>query len=670
MRRMNTAYRVIAAAVPAAIVLTAGAVAPAPALDNGLAETPPMGWNSWNQVRCYDLTEQVVRNAADALVETGMATAGYEYVVVDDCWQDHTRGPDGELRAHPQRFPDGMKALADYVHARGLKFGIYSSPGSDTCAMYWDDYPGTDLGSFGHEEQDARTFESWGVDYLKYDWCRADVTNGLEPVEAFTHMRDVLAGLDHDIVYSISEYGDHEPWTWARPIANLWRTTGDLAPNWGSVSDVIERQAPLAEYSGRPGAWNDPDMLQLGNGDLTLEENRSHLSMWALLNAPLFLGTDPAALSEPLREMVTNPEVIAIDQDFGGRQGTRIVDDGDLEVWGRALGDGGYVVVLYNRSGEAAPMRTDLATLGLGSADKGWLVRDVWAREDRGVTRDAVTATVPSHGVAMFRLSPAQSAPEAAPLLDVRLDGEFVPRDDTAELELVVENDGPTPVRQLALAVDPPSGWSAAAEGTLPRVLEPGQAAAVALHVTAPDALEAALVGVEIEGTAARRQDVEQRVDVRVQAAPKAPRGTVPVSTLPFLTETNGWGPVERDMSNGEQPAGDGRALTIDGVAYESGLGVHAESVVDIYAGGACDRLTATVGVDDEVGAAGSVTFEVRADGATVASTGVLTGAQDAERLDADVSGADVVELSVGDAGDGVAFDHADWADATLRCEE
>lgn len=249
--RFGRAVRLLLALVVAVAI---GVVAtPAKALDNGLALTPPMGWNSWNEVHCYGLTEQVVRHAADSLVATGMRDAGYQYVVVDDCWQAHTRGADGALRSHPERFPSGIKALADYVHARGLKFGIYAAPGTKTCAMIWDDYPGVELGSYGHERQDAETFAFWGVDYLKYDWCEAHRFPGLEPVAAFGAMRDALASVKRDIVYSISEYGHYKPWTWAHSVGNLWRTTSDLAPRWSSVSGVINSQAALADFTGRPG---------------------------------------------------------------------------------------------------------------------------------------------------------------------------------------------------------------------------------------------------------------------------------------------------------------------------------------------------------------------------------------------------------------------------------
>lgn len=383
--------------VLAAVILSVPASL-APALANGLALTPPMGWNSWNQVRCYDLTEQVVHDAADALADTGMRDAGYRYVVVDDCWQAPARAADGSLRADPVRFPSGIADLADYVHSRGLLFGIYAVPGSRTCAMFNDAYPATGIGSLGHERQDAETFADWGVDYLKYDWCNADIVDGLDRETAFRKMRDELARLQRPIVYAISEYGFSSPWTWARPIANLWRTTLDLTPDWSSVLSTIDQQAEVAAYSGSPGGWNDPDMLQVGNGTLTAAEARAHFSVWAVLNAPLFAGTDPAKLSDTDLATLSNPEVIAIDQDFAGSQGRRWSENGDAQVWGKPLTGGGFAVVLLNTGTTAKPITA--------TVPGQWTVRDLWQRADVGEAGGTVTATVPSHSAALLRLTP------------------------------------------------------------------------------------------------------------------------------------------------------------------------------------------------------------------------------------------------------------------------
>lgn len=366
-----------------------------------LAATPPMGWNSWNQVRCKGLNEDVVKRAADALVRLGLDKLGYRYVVVDDCWQAPQRDAKGELQADPTRFPSGLKGLADYVHAKGLKFGLYLVPGSETCAMYWDRYQAKGIGSFGHERQDAQMLARVGVDYLKYDWCRADETNGLERQAAFTKMHDELGRLDRPIVYSISEYGKTKPWTWAPRIANLWRTTSDIEPNWPSVARIIDSQADLYSYAG-PGHWNDPDMLQVGNGNLTADEAQAHVGMWAMLAAPLMIGTDLDKVSPQVRAALSNPEVIAIDQDPLGRQARRIVD-GDGEVWARKLDGGDVAVALLNKS--AAPLDIKTTLDAVGAAPGTWTVRDVTARADHASTNGPISAIVPSHGLTILRLS-------------------------------------------------------------------------------------------------------------------------------------------------------------------------------------------------------------------------------------------------------------------------
>lgn len=316
------------------------------------ALTPPMGWNSWNTFRCYELTERVVMETADALVSSGMRDAGYEYVVVDDCWQDHHRDRRGSLQSHPQRFPSGMSHLASEIHARNLKFGLYLSPGRKTCAMIYDRYPGANLGSFGTEQQDADTLADWGVDYLKYDWCRAS-TGGtrLNEQDAFSRMATALRHTGRPITYSISEYGRSRPWEWAPSLAQLWRTTGDISPSWRSVMHIVDSQHGLARYA-RPGAWNDPDMLQVGNVGLNELESRTHLMLWTMLAAPLMAGNDIRTMSEATRELLTHPGLLAIAKDAAGRQGQRVARVRGLEFWERDL-VGGSVVGVLNRSRRA-----------------------------------------------------------------------------------------------------------------------------------------------------------------------------------------------------------------------------------------------------------------------------------------------------------------------------
>lgn len=367
-----------------------------------LAATPPMGWNSWNQVRCEGLTERVVLEAATALVDRGLAAAGYRYVVVDDCWQGG-RDESGRLVADPVRFPSGIPALAARVHELGLRFGIYAVPGAQTCANYYDDYPDLGLGSYGHERLDAETFAEWGVDYLKYDWCRAEETTPYDRPQAFQLMHDELARLRRPIVYAISEYGQGEPWRWAPPMANLWRTTADIDATWPSIVSIIDQQAALAEFA-RPGAWNDPDMLQFGNGALTLAQNRSHFAMWCMLAAPLFLGTAVAGLSDELVAVLANPELVAIDQDPLGRQARRAVDGDAGQVWVRELADGGFAVALFNPTAEPRRIGASFEQLGVPSGTGAVVARDAWDGSERVLAEASVSDDVAAHDTRVFRL--------------------------------------------------------------------------------------------------------------------------------------------------------------------------------------------------------------------------------------------------------------------------
>jgi alpha-galactosidase len=366
-----------------------------------LAPTPPMGWNSWNQVGCSGLSEKVVEAAADGLVRSGLAGAGFDYVVVDDCWQG-PRDKAGELTADSTRFPSGIAALASYVHARGLKFGLYAVPGSQTCANFYSNYPVRGIGSLHHETQDAATFARWGVDFLKYDWCRADLTDGLNERSAFTTMADALRATDRRIVYSISEYGVEKPWEWAPGLANLWRTSHDIHPTWKSIIDRINSQAPLAPYS-RPNAWNDPDMLEIGNAGLTEAESETHFGMWCMLSAPLMLGTDIPALTRSTLAVLENPDVLALDQDPLGRQAVRVTATGGHEVWVKPLVHGDIAVALLNTTDTASTIGTTLSAVG--AQPGGWTVRNLWSGAETLNRWGRLQADVPAHGVALFRLS-------------------------------------------------------------------------------------------------------------------------------------------------------------------------------------------------------------------------------------------------------------------------
>lgn len=516
---------------------------PAQAWDNGLARTPPMGWNSWNRFGC-NVSQQLIKEMADAMVSSGMKDVGYEYVIIDDCWQV-SRDSSGTIVADPEQFPSGIEALADYVHSKGLKLGIYTDAGTHTCQGR--------PGSLNYEQKDAETYAAWGVDYVKVDWCYSD---GLDPRTQYTLWRDVLAQVERPIVFSICNWGVDSPWTWGPSTGNLWRTTYDIQDNRDSVLDIADFNVDLAAYAG-PGGWNDPDMLEVGNGGMTDMEYRSHFSLWAIMAAPLIAGNDLRNTSEATRSILTNSEVVTVDQDPAGIQGTRVHDSGDLEVWSKPLeASGARAVALFNRSAAAADITVNWSDIGLAAGDA--TVRDLWAHVNLGSFTNSFTANVPSHGVVMLKIAGAS----------------------------------PTP---------PPAGESY-------------------------------------------------------------------LSDLTWIFALNGWGPVEKDTSNGEQAAGDGRAITLNGTTYAKGLGMRAVARVRYTLGGNCSTFISDIGLDDEVGGNGSVVFEVWTDGTKIYDSGVMTGSTATKQVNVSVAGKTELQLVVTDGGDDNRYDHADWAGARVTC--
>jgi alpha-galactosidase len=362
--------------------------APVFAQGNGLARTPPMGWNSWNHFACK-VTEADVRSAADAIVSTGMKSAGYIYVNIDDCWQG-ARDEKGVL--HPnEKFPD-MKGLSDYVHAKGLKLGIYSSPGPKTCADH--------EGSLGHEELDAQAYAHWGIDYLKYDYCSFQGDFAAQ-MAAYKKMHEALEKTGRAIVFSLCQYGMDRVWRWGPSVGgNLWRTTDDISDDYGSMAYIGFGQNGLERFAA-PGHWNDPDMLEVGNGKMNKDEYRTHMSLWCLLAAPLLAGNDLSKMTPDTLAILTNPEVIAVDQDALGMQGHRVAQEGQLEVWVKLLADGSRAVGLFNRGESVMPVTAHFRDVGAGDTAS---VRDLWEKRDLGVFNSSFTAQVPKHGVVLLKV--------------------------------------------------------------------------------------------------------------------------------------------------------------------------------------------------------------------------------------------------------------------------
>ncbi|MBK7133504.1 MAG: glycoside hydrolase family 27 protein [Bacteroidales bacterium] len=368
-----------------------------------LAKTPPMGWNSWNKYGC-NVSEALIMQMADVMVSSGMKDAGYEYIVIDDCWQI-SRDENGEIVPDKERFPHGMKYVADYVHSKGLKFGIYSSAGTVTCQRR--------PGGFGYEYQDARTYARYGVDYLKYDWCGS---TSQDAKSTYTNMRNALYKAGRPIVFSICEWGQSKPWEWAGDVGHLWRTTGDISDNWNSMIGIFRQQKELARYAG-PYKWNDPDMLEVGNGGMTNEEYKTHFALWCMLASPLMAGNDLATMTPETKAILMNKELIAINQDTLGRQATIYRDNGDYQIWIKTLSNNEKAVCLLNTSDEKKSVLVDFSllasirTFGRGFGGPGGMPGAPGAppvgAPGAGAARPA-TAGAPATGAA-----PAAAAPPA-----------------------------------------------------------------------------------------------------------------------------------------------------------------------------------------------------------------------------------------------------------------
>jgi alpha-galactosidase len=376
----------------------------------GLALTPPMGWNSWNTFAC-DINENKIHEVADIIVSSGMKNAGYTYVIIDDCWQGG-RDSMGFIYPDPAKFPSGMKALADYVHSKGLKFGIYSDAGDSTCAHY--------LGSRGHEYQDALTYAKWGVDFLKYDWCKTDSLNAFW---AYSTMRDAMYSAKRPVLFDLCEWGNNSPWLWGKDIGHAWRIAGDIAPcfdceiNHGTYSDfgvmrIVYIREGIRAYSG-PDHWNDFDMMEVGNG-MTTSEDRAHFSMWCMLASPLIAGNDIRYMSDETKKILTNREVIAINQDSLGIQGFRYTVKDSIEIWAKPLMHGSWAICFLNRSMKPQKVEfdwskniiiDDFAKRELNTAKTKYKIRNLWTKKNIGTTGKQIVGEIPSHDVLMLRLS-------------------------------------------------------------------------------------------------------------------------------------------------------------------------------------------------------------------------------------------------------------------------
>jgi alpha-galactosidase len=675
MRRFAALAAAAALALPGAVVgatlavaLDAARPAAAHAVDDGLAPTPPMGFNDWNAFGC-NVTEELITQTADLFVSAGLKDAGYRYVNIDDCWMLRQRGGDGRLVPDPVKFPHGLAWLADYVHGKGLKLGIYEDAGTQTCAGF--------PGSLGHEEVDAQSFAAWGIDYLKYDNCfNGGDTTKEQYIRRYTAMRDALAKTGRPIVYSICEWGTTQPWTWAPAVGQLWRTTGDIFDNWESVKSIARQNLPLHPFA-KPGAWNDPDMLQVGNGGMTDTEYRTHFGLWAMMNAPLLIGTDLRRATPQTWDILRNAEVIALNQDRLGRQAAPVTDSGGHVVLAKPLANGDVAVALYNETDVPARISTTARAVNL-KRSTGYALRDVWGHR---VTQTAgtIAATVPAHGTVIYRVSPTRDWAKLPPSTDVsatlpgaaQVAGKLLMLPGKATgVQTAFGNQGRLPVRDAAVTLTAPAGWAVeVTSAPVAGVVGTDRQLRTQWTVTAPAGTPAwtyDLTATAVYRWGARNWETTTGgVSVLVAYPPAA--GTSFLSDLTWLSAKNAWGPVEKDRSNGEQPAGDGQPITINGVAYAKGLGTNAPSEIVYYVAGACSTVTTDVGIDDEKAANANATFQIWADGTKVADSGPLTFDDPAKPLTASITGATLVRLVVTDNGTPDS-DHADWANTKITC--
>ncbi|MEN3356956.1 MAG: alpha-galactosidase [Mycobacteriales bacterium] len=674
-RATRTSRAVLPLAVAAGVLvgLPAGQQ-PAVAAPNGLALTPPMGFNDWNAFGC-NVDETLIKQTADLFVSTGLKAAGYQYVNIDDCWLTHDRDPaTGRLVPDPVKFPDGISGTAAYVHSLGLKLGIYEDAGTATCAGF--------PGSLGHERLDAQTFADWGVDYLKYDNCNNN-TDGTRQdfVNRYTAMRDALAATGRPIVYSMSEWGQSQPWEWAQSVGNLWRTTGDIGDNFASMVNILEQNAPLAPHAG-PGTWNDPDMLEIGNGGMTDAEYRSHFSLWAVMAAPLLIGTDLRKASPQTLAILGNRDVIAVDQDRLGKQGTEVADAGGHHVFVKPLAGGDVAVALFNETDRAAVLSTTAAAAGLPAGRASYTLTDLWSKR---VTASAgtIAAGVPGHSTVLFRVSGTASPrtePATAIAADIAPPYAGAPVISVAGTATPVTVDfrnlGPVPISQIRTTLTVPPGWQARPVNSNDRpIMRPNNGYLPRWQVTAPPGTAAGTYQLAARSAyfwtdqSGRRQSSVDTQATTIAVTPLA-AGASLLGDDPWVSSVNGWGPAERNMSNGEMPAGDGRTLTIDGMTFASGIGAHAPSTITVYTGGRCTTVAAFVGVDDEKldSPGNAVGFQVWGDQRMVAESSILRDTGPGEQLTANVAGATFVRLVVTDGGDGTGWDHADWGDARITC--
>jgi alpha-galactosidase len=661
--------------------LTGARAAPAHALDNGLARTPYLGWNTY-----YGLgdrfDEGTIQAEARAIVDRGLKDAGYQYVWIDGGWWSGTRDAAGDITVDPQQWPHGMKAVADDIHSLGLKAGIYTDAGANGCG-------GANQGSYGHYQQDADQFAAWGFDAVKVDFCGGTQLH-LDPADAYGRFRDALLhnASGRPMLFNICNpftpgaAGNGYPplersawwsYTFGPSTGNSWRTDTDVgfvhSIQWPDVLRNIDKNDEHPDAAG-PGHWNDPDYLgpELG---MTADQARAQFTLWSISAAPLIVGSDVRSLSDATVSMLTNREVLAVDQDRLGIQGRSIARDGDGQVWMKPLANGDRAVALLDRGNAPVTVATTAGAIGMPEAAR-YTLRDLWGHSDTS-TAGRIAATVAPGSAVLLRVSTgaADDVPPATTLEAPRLGSDgpagLVVPGRPRTVSATFTNDARTPVTDARVTLGAPDGWQVAGGPGGASTVPGGGEVDGRWTVTPPAGTLPGRYTLRVTATYDSHAGGQERrtTETRVRVPSRPPGGSLALSDHPWLTATSGWQVPMIDASVGGGP------IQMRGIRYDKGIGVASPSDVDFYLGGNCARLTGTVGIDDAVNnvgpEGGTATFTVTGDGRTLYHSGVVDRSA-THAMTAELSGVQVLRLHVGDAGDGGYNDRADWAGLQLQC--
>lgn len=655
------------------------AASPASQSYNGLALTPPMGWNDWYQYRCGITQAEVLANA-QALVSSGLAADGYNYVNLDDCWMAPTRAADGSLQADPTRFPNGIAWLADQIHAMGLKLGVYESFGNTTCQGK--------PGSNGHYQQDADTFASWGVDFVKFDYC--GVPSGTTDAEAeadYQQMSQDLVASGRPMVYSQElpiRAGDANPAnanylpfvSFSSQIANMWRMAPDETTNYDStVFGHLAADLPLASYA-HPGAWNDLDMVMAGNSSFnwTASEAETQMSIWAEMASPIIASADLTSMTPTTAQILGNKGVIAVDQDPLGEQGQLVASQNGVDVVAKPLANGDVAVLLANTASTPQHVSTTAGAVGLPTDVSGaFTVKDLWANTTTE-TAGTIAATVPAMSAMLLRVSPLHGDVDAYPPFgDVQVSPDVPPAytgsqftvaqpGQTITVPASYTNDGRQAVTNVSLGLTGPSGWDTGSPVTTGS-MGTGLQLNGSWQVTVPPGTAAGtytLTGIAAYtwgGTHNASSSAASSIQVVVP-----PTGTPYLDQLSWLFAQNGYGPIGINKNYYGGP------LTIHGVVYPNGLWVNSVATLYYYLGGNCTQFTASLGLDDSDKGTGAVDYQFSTDGTQVYDSGVVTNSTPTVQATVNVTGAQVLELHVAEGNGTINYGNADFGSPQLTC--